>query len=150
MSPQELIPSLQIAVGPVILISGIGLLLLSMTNRFGRVIDRTRALVQERSLVETKTTAEKQIRILLKRAHMLRTAISLSVVSVLLASLLIILLFISATMKLALAVAISVLFITCMLCLISALILLIADINLSLTALKLEIRDHSDLQKNMI
>ena len=36
----ELIPVLQMAVGPVILISGIGLILLSMTNRFGRVIDR--------------------------------------------------------------------------------------------------------------
>jgi hypothetical protein len=31
----ELIPILQIAIGPVILISGVGLLLLSMTNRLG-------------------------------------------------------------------------------------------------------------------
>ena len=40
----ELIPILQIAVGPVILISGVGLLLLSMTNRLGRAIDRARIL----------------------------------------------------------------------------------------------------------
>ena len=40
----ELIPILQSAVGPVILISGVGLLLLSMTNRFGRVVDRARIL----------------------------------------------------------------------------------------------------------
>jgi uncharacterized protein DUF2721 len=143
MSLQQLIPVLQIAIGPVILISGIGLLLLSMTNRFGRVIDRTRSLVQERELVVTKPTAEKEIKVLLKRAHILRTAIALSVVSVLLASLLIIVLFISAILQLALAGVITALFITCMLCLISALILFIADINLSLTALKLEIRDQS-------
>ena len=43
----ELIPILQIAIGPVILISGVGLLLLSMTNRLGRAIDRARILRQE-------------------------------------------------------------------------------------------------------
>ena len=36
----QLIPVLQTAIGPMILISGVGLLLLSMTNRLGRVIDR--------------------------------------------------------------------------------------------------------------
>ena len=35
----ELIPVLQVAIGPVILISGVGLLLLTLTNRFGRIID---------------------------------------------------------------------------------------------------------------
>ncbi|WP_345111750.1 DUF2721 domain-containing protein [Candidatus Villigracilis vicinus] len=44
-SIQELIPVLQTAIGPVILISGVGLLLLSMTNRLSRVIDRARNLL---------------------------------------------------------------------------------------------------------
>jgi len=44
---QQLIPVIQTAVGPVILISGVGLLLLSMTNRFGRVLDRARLLARE-------------------------------------------------------------------------------------------------------
>ncbi len=43
----ELIPVLQVAVGPVILISGVGLILLSLTNRFGRAVDRSRQLAQE-------------------------------------------------------------------------------------------------------
>ena len=38
----EIVPVLQVATGPVILISGIGLLLLTMTNRLGRTIDRAR------------------------------------------------------------------------------------------------------------
>jgi hypothetical protein len=46
---KDVIPLLQIAIGPVILISGVGLLLLSMTNRFGRIIDRSRILAQELS-----------------------------------------------------------------------------------------------------
>ena len=37
----ELIPVLQVAIGPVILISGISLLLLTLTNRFARTIDNT-------------------------------------------------------------------------------------------------------------
>ena len=42
-----IVPVLQMATGPVILISGIGLLLLTMTNRLGRAIDRARSLSRE-------------------------------------------------------------------------------------------------------
>jgi hypothetical protein len=42
MSLTDLIPTLQLAIGPAILISGVGLISLSMTNRFGRAIDRSR------------------------------------------------------------------------------------------------------------
>ena len=43
-----LIPILQVAIGPVILVSGVGLLLLSMTNRLGRIVDRRRHRIQYR------------------------------------------------------------------------------------------------------
>ena len=42
----DIVPVLQIAIGPVILISGVGLLLLTMTNRLGRAIDRARQKIQ--------------------------------------------------------------------------------------------------------
>ena len=38
----SLLPIIQLSTTPVILISGMGLLLLTMTNRMGRIIDRTR------------------------------------------------------------------------------------------------------------
>ena len=48
MTPlSDIIPVLQVAIGPVILISGVGLLLLTMTNRLGRCIDRARQLAQQ-------------------------------------------------------------------------------------------------------
>ena len=50
MSPtslEQIIPVLRDAIGPVILISGVGLLLLTMTNRLGRAIDRARQLQNE-------------------------------------------------------------------------------------------------------
>ena len=44
---QQIVPELRDAIGPVILISGVGLLLLTMTNRLGRAIDRARLLKNE-------------------------------------------------------------------------------------------------------
>ena len=74
----ELIPTLQAAVGPVILISGVGLLLLSMTNRFSRVADRLRQLAETlRSGQPMDLDAVLcQLRILYKRARLLRLAIT--------------------------------------------------------------------------
>lgn len=45
MSWQQSIPILQVAVEPVILISGVSLLPAGMTNRLGRLVDRSRSLV---------------------------------------------------------------------------------------------------------
>jgi hypothetical protein len=70
MTLNELISVLQVAVGPVILISGIGLLLLSMTNRFGRIIDRSRILagvLRDADGVD-RQRAIAQLRILMHRA----------------------------------------------------------------------------------
>ncbi len=43
-SVAQLVPILQTAIGPTILISGVGLLLLAMTNRLNHILDRTRQL----------------------------------------------------------------------------------------------------------
>jgi len=66
----ELIPVLQMAVGPVVLISGVGLLILSLTNRLGRVIDRGRVLTDElrQNPESTRPNASEQVRILVRRA----------------------------------------------------------------------------------
>ena len=139
----ELIPVLQVSVGPVILISGIGLLLLSLTNRFGRAVDRSRQLIREmrESGTEDRARLAEQVQILYRRARLIQMAIILAATSVLFAAVLIITLFFTALMKLELAVPISLLFICCLLALIASLIAFIADIRLSLRALKLEF-DH--------
>ena len=140
-SVTELVPVLQIAIGPVILISGVGLLLLSMTNRLGRAIDRTRILRQafrtEEGEARARTAA--QIQVLWRRADMMRQAIVLASVSVLLAACLIITLFLVAALRLAAGWLIMVLFIGCLLALIGSLLLFIRDVNQSLAALRLEL-----------
>jgi len=140
MTLTNLIPTLQLAVGPTILISGVGMILLTMTNRFGRVIDRSRQLTHElRSVAgadREKLLAE--VRVLWLRARIVRAGIALAMLSTLLAALLIISLFMGMLLMLD-AVVPAGLFVVCMICLIGAMLMFFWDINLSLNALRLEI-----------
>lgn len=137
----QLIPTLQVAIGPVILISGVGLLILSMTNRLGRTIDRSRQLVELRRRAgdQDRIRAELQLGILWRRARLLQTAITLAAVAALLASLLMILLFLGAITDLPIAAAVVLVFATCMLAVIGSLVYFLRDINLSLRALAHEL-----------
>ncbi|MDP3292681.1 MAG: DUF2721 domain-containing protein [Sulfuricurvum sp.] len=137
----DLISTLQLAVGPVILISGIGLILLSLTNRFGRIVDRTRQLS-----VEYRNTSEAdQERILLEleiltvRAKVIRSSNFLAVLSVLLVSFIIIGLFGSALYHFTMTYILIILFISSIISLILSLFLFIYDLDLSLKALWIEL-----------
>lgn len=141
-SVTQLIPILQTAIGPVILISGVGLLLLSMTNRLGRVVDRSRILCHELQVGPEmgRKRVLAQLEILSRRANLIRLAILLAAVSALLASLLIITLFFTALLELDVAWVITLLFVGCMASLIGCLVVFILDVNQSLAALELETR----------
>jgi hypothetical protein len=125
----------------VILISGVGLLLLSMTNRLGRVIDRSRLLNEARrkSSETERPRLSSQMEVLSRRALLVRSAIIYASISVLLAAILVIALFLAALFRLEVHVLVILIFVGCMSCLIVSLIYFIADINMSLSALKLEI-----------
>ncbi len=137
----DLIPVLQVAVGPVILVSGVGLLLLTMTNRLARVIDRSRLLYREllASPGTDRLNTLAQLRTLDERARLLQRAITLASVSVLLAALLVIVLFLTAIFRWEDPWLIGLLFIVCMLSLIGSLLAFIRDLNRSLEALRLEV-----------
>jgi hypothetical protein len=137
----DLLPILQVAIGPVILISGVGLLLLTMTNRFGRIIDRTRQISRELRSAESQEADRTlaQLEILLTRARIVRGAIASAAVSVLLAAVLIIVIFASALFRLPFAAPVVGLFASCLAFLIGSLVLFLRDINLSLKALRLEV-----------
>lgn len=141
MTVPETLSMLQMAIGPVIVISGVGLLLLSMTNRYGRVIDRSRKVcdgLRAEGMGEHRFSD--QLKVLLKRARLLRLSIILASCSLLLTAFLIIFLFITAMSGLQETRAIVALFIVAMLCLITSLMIFIWDINLSLGALQLEVK----------
>jgi hypothetical protein len=128
---------LQASISPVALISGVGLLILSQTNRFSRVTDRLREMTRERDSDATKSAAlERQINIFHRRARLLRMAISCAVGSVLLASLLVLCVFAIAVFELGLHVLVVVLFALSLISLIASLVLFLFDMHLSLKAVQ--------------
>jgi hypothetical protein len=141
MNSQDLLTILQFSISPVILISGVGLVLLSMTNRYGRVIDRARTLCDvQRHSEEGAARVGSQLAILCRRARLLRFSILLASASVLFAALLIIVIFLLRIAHLECGYLIVGVFFACMGSLIGSLIVFIMDINASLAALELETR----------
>ncbi len=143
MSLREIAPVLQLALGPVILISGIGLLLLSMTNRLGRLIDRSRLLSEARRNAKEadRERVEAQIGVLTTRARVMRRAIVYAVVSLLFAAILIITLFLAAVLRWEAVTVVVVLFACCIIALIASLVAFLRDVNHALEAIKLELGD---------
>jgi hypothetical protein len=138
---KDLIPILQTAVGPVILISGIGLLILSMTNRYTRIFERTHHITEklQGANADERKNLIAQLRAVLKQAYVVRAAIALAALSVFWTSLLIISLFISVVFQLGFPILIACLFVLTLSCLIGALVMFIIDINMSLNSLKIEV-----------
>lgn len=138
---KELVPILQLAIGPVILISGVGLLLLTLTNRFGRMLDRARLLNREVGSNEAEAAGiRRQIQILHRRAEILRLSITLGSVTVLLVAVLILILFVGALWKLELGWLVVAIFCVSQVALIGSMLAFIRDMNLSLEAFRLELR----------
>jgi hypothetical protein len=139
----QLVPTLQLATGPVILISGIGLLLLSFTNRLGRLIDRARSLHRERLACVDPVLIErldKQIVLIDRRAGILRRVITLAAVAVLLVAVLILILFVAGIFHLELGALVIVLFSLVMIALIGSMAGFISEMNLALQAVRIETR----------
>jgi hypothetical protein len=141
MTNIELIPVLQMAVGPVALISGVGLLILSLTNRLGRVVDRGRILASQ--LQETPNIKEhhreQQLGIISHRAELLRFSIIFAVISVLLAAVLVVLLFLTASFDFEAAWAAVSVFLCSLTALVVSLIYFLLELNQALVAFRLDI-----------
>ena len=146
MELNNLISMFQAAISPVALISGVGLLILSMTNRLARVVDRLRQFSAARHSPEHHDShhCESQITIFIRRAELLRRAILYATVSVFLAALLVIDLFLSTYLELHTLLLSVSLFVLCSISLVTSLIYFIQDINLSLAALYEELNAKKD------
>jgi hypothetical protein len=142
MTVVELIPILQVAVGPAVLVSGVGLLILSLTNRLGRVVDRGRFLVRElrESPQSDNSNTLTQLQILSRRATLLQRAIVFAVLCVLFAAMLIISLFFTAVIQFGNAWLIGGLFIAAMISLIVSVVAFLQELNQSLIAFNLDIK----------
>ncbi len=134
MEARNVFEALQLAVSPVILISAYGLLLLSMTNRLGRAIDRARALAREGPQAK-----QEQIAIIARRAVWIRLAIVFTSVALIAAALLVLVLFLSVHLTVDISAAVALLFIGSLLSLVIGLAYFLLDIFGSLQAMKAEL-----------
>ena len=137
----ELAHLLQTSISPIALISGVGLLLLSMTNRLSRVIDRSRSLsaALRAGPSDADATSERtQLRVLAKRARLLWVAIASVMVTVLCACTMVLLLTAMAFLQVNLRLAVVTLFFLALLALLVSAVVFFGDVLLSLRALRTE------------
>ena len=142
MFPQvdELIRILQLAIGPLVLVSGVGLLILSMTNRMSHLIDRIRGLHADILKTDGADKAHHlQLEVLFQRTRIIRNGLLMFVLSILLDAVTVIMLFIFKLMELGSVILIAVLFSLSLLCMIAGLVYFLIDVFYNLRALKIEV-----------
>ena len=134
------------SIAPVIVISGVGLLLLSISNRYGRAIDRVRLLARE--MVESDPESSRrrhlteQLRLTNDRAHILKRSMLYASVCIFFVSLTILSLFAEHLVGLQRDFLALPCFAGCLVCLVVSIYFSIRDITVSLAALELEVSER--------
>lgn len=138
----SLLSIIQLSTTPVILISGMGLLLLTMTNRMGRIIDRTRLYASQLRQAEEaeRRQLEIQLELTWRRAKIVRLSLTFATSSMLVSSALVVTIFLGAILRVDLSALMLVLFLAAIGLLMAALVVFLRDIFVSLSALRLEVR----------
>ena len=141
-SANSLLPAIQLSITPVILISGVSGLMITLTGRMSRVVDRTRVMTERMRVcnsTDEKIHIDQQMVILVQRAYHIRKAVMMSGFSMLAACLQIVVIFLDSLMMPMLAPAVLVLFAFNVGLLIYSLIAFLFDVHVSLAALQLEV-----------
>lgn len=140
-SLSSLLPIIQLAITPIILISGMGALMITLTNRMARVVDRTRKLAEILPGVapEERPHMESQLTIMWRRALLIRRAVTSNGLSMLVSCLLVVTLFAAAMFGWRLQVLVLGLFAASIFLLIASLVDFLRDIFVSLHALNLQV-----------
>ncbi len=108
---------IDIAVAPVFLLAGISGLLVVLTNRLGRTIDRSRSLQAAESEFmpdQHKKMIQKEMKALLRRIRFSYAAISMATLSAILVCLVVVALFLGSLLQLNVSAVVASLFIVCM------------------------------------
>ena len=140
-----LIKFLQGCITPVAMISGVGLLLLTVTNRLGRTIDRTRYIIADLDKGECIRAEEKksEIKIFIKRSEILRNSIAWIMISMISSCLIIPLIFLMSFAKINLNMFCYGFFLISIASMLIAFVYFFRDILQSLHAIKLEANEYT-------
>lgn len=137
----ELVHLLQLSISPIALISGVGLLLLSITNRLARVIDRSRAIAARLHAEEPDPGGRQraQLAVLVRRARLLWLSITAVTVTVLCSCLMVVLLIAMTFLRLDLGGATVAVFFVAALAMLMSALFFFGDVLLALRALRMEV-----------
>lgn len=141
MNYTAVISALQLAVSPVILISAVGLLLLSMINRYAHSTDRTRTLATAARTADVthRPNLEAQLTIMHTRTRLVRRAIECAIASALFSSILVLALFADGLLGGILPYIIVGLVVASLTSLACSLVFLMMETRRALAALELEL-----------
>jgi hypothetical protein len=124
--------AIQLAVAPVFVLTGVATILSMLTNRLGRIIDRSRVLHgRTLSIVEENADIQIELKSLRQRAKLIHWAIGLCSVCLLLICTVVAVLFLGSFIALNMDMVIACLFIAAMLSLCVALLNLMCEIYLA-------------------
>jgi hypothetical protein len=130
--------AMQLALGPVFLLNGIGVLLAMMTSRLARIVDRARTL--ELRLPHAPDPEVEEIHRVLsvtsRRARLVNRAITLSTVAALLVATIVALVFSAAFLTFRTGPAVAVLFVICMGALVGSLWCFLMEVRIATYALR--------------
>lgn len=141
MPTSSVVQILTASIAPVIVISGVGLLLLSIGNRYGRAIDRARALRTELDQSDPSSARVKHLSEQLHRTHqrarLLRASMTYASASIFFVSLTILSLFAEQVLTVHRDFIALPFFALCLVSLVVSVYYSIRDITLSLSAMEL-------------
>lgn len=129
---------LQLSIAPVVLISGVGLIILSQANRMISLLNRTRQLTTDYKQ-HGDPHLKAQIDLLYERARTIRISLIALLSCILIDALVMLVIFISRTFDIDHGASIIILFALSILSLIVGLIAFIVDVNKNLKAVKIEL-----------
>jgi hypothetical protein len=137
----DLVHLLQLSISPIALISGVGLLLLSVTNRLARVIDRTRAIAAALRASDDDPDGRQrsQLVVLLRRARLLWLSIAAVTVTVVGSCVMVLLLVGMVFLGLDLRALTMAVFVVAALAMLLSALFFFGDVLLSLRALRVEV-----------
>jgi hypothetical protein len=136
---------IQLALGPVFLISGVGITLSMLTTRLSRIVDRARTLEDKREETvahEKRKGIDRDLRVILRRARYINSAIALCTVSALFTALVVTLLFASAFTPMSVGAIIAIMFVSSMVCLSTAFFMFLIEVRIATKALRIGVSRH--------
>ncbi|HUR82576.1 MAG TPA: DUF2721 domain-containing protein [Thermoanaerobaculia bacterium] len=131
---------IQLALGPVFLLSGVGITLSMLTQRLARIVDRARTLEDQRERATDEARLkriDKDLRGIFRRTKYINSAIALSTISALMTTLVVTLLFASEFTKLAVGGIVAVLFSAAMICLSLAFLMFLIEVRIAVNTLRI-------------